>query len=89
MYFFLVSLYKAKVGDEWHFAPVGCASLRLRGSGGNTLAEEYMPIALTRGANKGWYSSLFYVKNYADAPLPNYTSRYLTEKAPEWGHSLE
>ena len=77
------------MGDEHHLASVVCASIHLRGGGGkNTRLSEYMPIPLTK-ENRGWHSSWLYVRNYADAPLPAYSGRFLMDKLPVWEYGPE
>ncbi|XP_072151344.1 uncharacterized protein [Setaria viridis] len=84
-YFFTVSLYlKAEErGNQQRSTPVpiGCAGIHLR----HPRAKEYMAMK-TAASHKGWHQQWFYVKNYSNSPLPEFTGRVI-EVAPEvWSY---
>ena len=83
-YFFAVSFVKGKVGNIYQPTPIGCTSIHFRSRGSEVREEEYMPISLTKGNNKGWHSTWFYVKSYEGASLPFYTGQSPVEKELEW-----
>ena len=58
--------------------PMGCAGIQLW----NNRVDEYPPMRLST-SNKGWHSQLFYLKNEAADPLPEFTG-HLIEEALEW-----
>ncbi|RLN39335.1 uncharacterized protein C2845_PM01G05450 [Panicum miliaceum] len=84
-YFFTVSLYqkaeKRSGQPRATLVAIGCAGIHLRQS----RAREYMAMK-TAASHKGWHQQWFYVKNYSESPLPEFTGRVF-EAAPEvWAY---
>nr|XP_034592672.1 uncharacterized protein LOC117854555 [Setaria viridis] len=53
----------------------------------HTRSKEYMAMK-TAASHKGWHNQWFYVKNYSNSPLPEFTGRTI-EVAPEmWAYGL-
>lgn len=75
-YFFGVSLQRGPGGAP---TPMGCAGNLLR----STLSGDYIPIWLS-SSNKGWHRQWFYLKNDADAALPDYTRKTFDGRSESW-----
>ena len=59
--------------------PMGCTGIHLR----NNWVGEYPSMRLST-SNKGWHSQWFYLKNDADAPLPEFIGRLIEEVLEPW-----
>lgn len=77
-------LYKSRIPNteppEHIVPPMGCTAIQLRFG----CAQAYVDLGLKR-SNTGWHPSWFYVNNYAEGPLPEFSGQIISEVPWSWG----